>query len=264
MVTGGKNTDNEFIAIDGIVATGAYGAAVAPTNSSTPLDASWHDHGLTTSAGVTRSQPVSSTARRAWQNNQKLRTLVTEAAVRFQFILVQTDQANVELFHGIALTAGSIITDPGREWPLIAFDLDTIDGSDVEREYAPRARVVEVGDRVAVAGDTYGYSITIEAEYDTTLGGYTKVFYSKFEGAVPTITTALPASKGAGDVVKLVGTGLLAVTSITVGGVAAPVFDAANDTELFVTLPAGSAGSAPIIVTSPTGASVPKAYTRIV
>lgn len=264
MATGGKDTNAEFIAIDGIVATGTYGVALAPTNSSTPLGATWEDLGLTTAAGVTRSEPRSATVRRAWQNNQKIRTLVTDASVKFVFVLIQTTQKNVELFHGVPLVAGSLVTNPNRDWPLIAFNFDTIDGANVIREYAPRARVTEIGDRVAVAGDTFGWPITIEAEYDSTLGGFTKPFYSKFEGAVPTITTAGPASKGAGDIVKLDGTGLLAVTAVTVGGVAAASFDSPNDLELYLTLPAGSAGSAPIIVTSPIGPSVAKAYTRIV
>lgn len=262
MATGGKNTNEEFIAVDGIVATGEYGVAVAPTGSNSALGATWHDHGLTTDAGVTRSTQASRTIRRAWQNQVKLRTVTTDGGVRFQFVLVQTDAENAKLFHGVPLVSGSLVTNPTREWPLIAFDFDTIDGANVIREYAPRARVVEVGDQVAVSGDTFGFPITVEAEYDAGIGGYTKLFYSQFEGLVPTIDTALPASKGAGDIVKLVGTGLLGVTSITVGGVNAPTFDAANDTELFVTLPAGSAGSAPIIVTSPAGPSLAKAYTR--
>jgi hypothetical protein len=175
--------DEEYVAFDGIVATGVYGVAVAPTDASTPLGGTWEDHGLVTAAGVTRSQPVTSTTRRAWQNNTKLRTLVTEAAVRFQFILVQTSEANVELFHGTTMVGGALVVDPSREWPAIAFDFDTIDGDNVIREYAPRAKVVEVGDQVAVAGDTWGWPITIEAEYDATLDGYTQQFYSEFEGS---------------------------------------------------------------------------------
>ena len=177
----GIDADEEFVGIDGIVATGVYGTAAAPTDASAPLGVSWTEHGLTTAAGVTRTQPVASTVRRAWQNNAKLRTLVTEAAVRFTFVLVQTSEDNIELFHGVPLVAGSLVTNPGREWPRIAFDLDVIDGDNVIREYAPSAKVVEVGDQVAVAGETYGWPITIEAEYDAGIGGYTKQYFSEFE-----------------------------------------------------------------------------------
>lgn len=181
MATGGKNTDAEFIAIDGIVASGVFDVAVAPTDATTALGATWEDHGLTTAAGVVRSEQRSATVRRAWQNNTKLRTLVTDASVRFVFTLVQTTQKNIELFHGVPLVDGSLVTNPNRDWPRIAFDLDSIDGDNVIREYAPRARVVEIGDRVSLASDTYGYTITVEAEYDEELGGFTKLFYSEFE-----------------------------------------------------------------------------------
>lgn len=263
MATGGPDTDEEFIAYDGIVATGTYGAAVAPTNASGALGASWHDHGLTTSAGVTRSAPATRQIRRAWQNNVKLRTVTTEAGVRFQFVLVQSDAENVGLFHGVPLVAGSLITDPGREWPVIAFDFDKIDGDNTIREYAPKARVVEVGDQVAVTSDTWGYPITIEAEYDADLEGYTQIWYSQFETIdVPTLTTALPGSMGENSWVEIIGTGLDSTLSVTVGGVATPTFNVISATKLHIKLPAGSAGSAPIIVTNAGGASSAKAYTR--
>lgn len=257
----------EFVAIDGIVATGEYGVAVAPTNASGALDITWTDHGLTTDAGVTRSQPVSSTKRFAWQNRKKLRTIVSEAAVRFNFILVQTNEENVGLFHGVPLTAGSLITDPSREWPLIEFDLDMIDtdsdDDDTIREYAPSARVVEVGDQVALAGGGFGWPITIEAEYDTGISGYTQLFFSKYETVdVATLTTALPTAMAEGSWVEIIGTGLDSTISVTTGGVATPVFNIISATKLHIKIPAGSAGSAPIIVTNAGGASAAKAYTR--
>lgn len=178
----GPDVEEEFVSIDGIVATGTHSTAVAPTTATSDLGETWTDHGLTTSAGVTRTSPRTATIRRAWQNRTKLRTLVTEASVRFQFILVQTTAENVALFHGVPLVAGSLVTDPGREWPLIAFDLDLIDDetNGVIREYAPSARVVEVGDQVALSGEGWGWPITVEAEYDSELGGYTQQFYSAF------------------------------------------------------------------------------------
>ena len=263
MPTGGQNSAQEFVAIDGIVASGVNGVAVAPTNATGALDNTWVDHGLTTAAGVTRSEPRSATVRRAWQKNTKMRTLVTDASVRFVFILTQTNQKGIELFHGVSLVAGSLITDPSRDWPLIAFDFDSIDGANVVREYAPRARVVEVGDRVSVAGDTFGYPITVEAEYDSALGGYTRLFYSEFETvAVPVLTSALPSGVAVGGWIEVIGTGLSSTVSLTIGGVNVPTFSILSATRLLIKVPAGSAGSAPIIVTNTGGASSPLAYTR--
>lgn len=263
----GQNEAEEFISVDGIVATGEHGTAVAPTSATGDLGVTWTDHGLTTAAGVTRSQPVTRTTRRAWQNNKKLRTLTTEAAVRFQFILVQTTAEIVELWNGVALTAGSIVTDPGREWPLIAFDLDLLDSEsaddDVIREYAPSARVVEVGDQVALAGDGRGWPITVEAEYDTALGGYTKQFFSKFESPVnPVISTVLPSGAAATEMVTITGSGFTGATSVKFGATEATDFIVGSDQEIFASLPTGSAGSAAVTVTTPVATSAAKAYTR--
>lgn len=175
----------ELVGIDGIVATGVHGSAVAPTDATGTLDASWTDQGLMTSAGVTRTTNRSATTRRAWQRNRKLRTLVTDASIRFQFVLVQTNEDSVELFHGVALdpVSGSVIVDPSADWPNIAFCLDVIDGSNIIREYVPTARVVEVGEQVAVAGDTFGWPVTIESDYDDSIGGHSERFFSEFSGS---------------------------------------------------------------------------------
>jgi hypothetical protein len=178
-----QDVSEEFVGIDGNVYVGEFGVAVAPVDADSALDGTWTDLGLTTNTGVTRSEPTSATIRRAWQNNAKLRTLVTEAAVRWTTILVQTNPDTIELFHGVPLEAdGSVITNPGV-WPTIAFAIDVIDGENVIREYAPTAQVVEIGDQVAVAGDTFGWPVTVEASYDADLGGYTQRWFSEFEGS---------------------------------------------------------------------------------
>ena len=265
-----QNSEEEFIAIDGIVASGEHGTAAAPVNATGDLGGTWTDHGLTTDAGATRSQPVSRTVRRAWQNRKKLRTITTEAAVRFQFTLIQTNEANIELFHGVALTAGSMVTDPSREWPLIAFDLDMIDtesdADDVIREYAPSARVVEVGDQVALAGGGLGWPITVEAEYDADLGGYTQLFFSKFEDAVAPVITGVTAAgtnpAGTGDMVIITGTGFTGATAVTIGGVAMTEFHVVDSTKIYATLPSDTAGPEDVIVTTPVSASAALSYTR--
>lgn len=182
------DVDEELVGIDGVVATGVYGVAVAPTSANAALDGTWTDLGLTTSAGVTRTVQRSATVRRGWQQNRKLRTLVTDGSVRFQFVLVQTNEDVVELFHGVTVdpSDGSVVVDPMKDWPRIAFCLDVVDDADgterIVREYVPNAKVVEVGDQVAVAGDTFGWPITIESDYDDSISGHTQRFFSDLVG----------------------------------------------------------------------------------
>ncbi|MBD8477567.1 IPT/TIG domain-containing protein [Microbacterium sp. CFBP 8794] len=78
----------------------------------------------------------------------------------------------------------------------------------------------------------------------------------------PTITSALPTAKGAGETVTITGTNFYGATSVTFGGVESPLFQVTSSTQIKAALPAGSAGSAPIVVTGPAGASTARAYTR--
>ena len=264
----GLNVDEEFVGINGVVAVGTYGAAVAPTDATTALGVSWTDLGYTTDAGVTRSEPSSTNVRRAWQNRVKLRTLVTEYAVRFQFTLVQTSADVVKLFHGTAVDASGAIVILGTEKPLIAFALDVIDGTGVIREFAPRARVVEIGDQVAVSGDTFGWPITIETEFDATYG-YGKRFFSSVAG-VPRLSSALPTAVAQGGIVKIAGTGFFKNGVADVVGAASVKFGATNATSyavddnqtIYAIMPAGSAGAANVTVTNSAGVSTALAYTR--
>lgn len=79
---------------------------------------------------------------------------------------------------------------------------------------------------------------------------------------IPTNTSGLPSGAATGAEVTLVGTNYTGTTSITVGGVDAPVFTVVSATSLKFTMPAGSAGSAPIVVTNNKGASTGLTYTR--
>lgn len=81
----------------------------------------------------------------------------------------------------------------------------------------------------------------------------------------PTIATALPGGVTTGNEVTLTGTGFVGLsgaTAVTVGGTNATSYDVDSTTQLRFVMPAGSAGSAPIIVTNTWGASSAKSYTR--
>jgi hypothetical protein len=180
----GINAAEEFVATAGIIATAPQATAgIAPESATESLDAAFMDHGLTTAAGITRSEPTTSTPRYAWQNNTRLRTLVTTAAVRWQTVLVQSSLENIELFWGTDLTDGSLVVDPSREYPHLQLVVDLTDGDVTHREYAPNVQIVERGDQVAVAGDTYGWPVTLETVYDEEIGGHSVLFFEEYEGS---------------------------------------------------------------------------------
>lgn len=80
----------------------------------------------------------------------------------------------------------------------------------------------------------------------------------------PSLRSATPTAQTAGKLVTIVGSGFSGATAVKFGAVAATAgtFTVVNDSQIIVTVPAGSAGSAPITVTNPIGESDPLPYTR--
>lgn len=82
---------------------------------------------------------------------------------------------------------------------------------------------------------------------------------------VPVITSVTPSGAGAGAAIAIVGsnfTGTTGATHVTIGGVNATSYTVQSDGLITAVMPAGSAGSAPVIVTNVAGASASFPYTR--
>lgn len=83
--------------------------------------------------------------------------------------------------------------------------------------------------------------------------------------SVPTIQAVSPTGAAAGTAVAITGsgfTGTLSTTGVKFGGVNASGFTVISDALIVATMPSGSAGSAPVIVTNGAGASAAFPYTR--
>lgn len=178
----GKNIEDVRVGVDGIISTGAFGTAAAPTSATSVLGAGWVDLGYASEDGVTETTEQSTTVLRAWQKAKKVRTLIEEGTVRYQLTLIQTNKDTVAFYYGGTVdTDGAIVVDPSKERPVIAFNLDVIDGDDIIRAYAPESQVVEVGDQVYANGEPIGYEVTVECAYNETLGGSVKKWYSALD-----------------------------------------------------------------------------------
>lgn len=136
-----------------------------------------------------------------------------------------------------------------------------VDGATRMGIYIPNTTVT-IGDAPQIAVDSF-FEITLGAQMlnSETTGQRFKFFHQGLITVAPTITTALPSGQGSGQVVNLVGTGFVGVTGVTVGGTAA-AFAVVDTKHMSITLPAGSSGSAPIVVTTVNGVSSSTAYTR--
>lgn len=81
----------------------------------------------------------------------------------------------------------------------------------------------------------------------------------------PVVTAITPSGAAAGALITITGvgfTGTVATTGVKVGGVNATNWSVVSDGVIVATVPTGTAGSAPIVVTNAVGASNSFAYTR--
>lgn len=82
---------------------------------------------------------------------------------------------------------------------------------------------------------------------------------------VPIISSVTPSGAGAAAAIAIIGqnfTGVTGATHVTIGGVNATSYTVQSDSLITAVMPAGSAGSAPVIVTNVAGASAAFPYTR--
>lgn len=182
----GKQTDEVYIGVDGIVAIGDFGVAVAPTDASTALGVSWTDLGYVSDAGVDETVNQTSNPLRAWQRNKKVRSLVEDGTVEFHFVLLQTSADVVGFYYGGTVdNDGSIVINPSAERQKFALVLDVIDvhpdtaAERVVRAYAPEAQITSVGNQVYRNGEPIGYEVTIECAYNETLEGSVQKWYDE-------------------------------------------------------------------------------------
>jgi hypothetical protein len=136
-----------------------------------------------------------------------------------------------------------------------------VDGSTRMGIYIPNTTIT-IGDAPQIAVDAF-FEITLTAQMlnSEATGNRFRFLHPGLITVAPAVTTALPSGQAEGQDVALVGTGFVGITGVTVGGTEAN-YTITDTKHMTVTLPAGSAGSAPIVVTGINGASNSQAYTR--
>lgn len=137
-----------------------------------------------------------------------------------------------------------------------------VDGASRMGIYIPNTTIT-IGDAPQIAVDSF-FEITLSAQMlnSETTGDRFEFQHPGLITAAPVLDTALPSGAAEDAIVTVTGTGFVGVTSVTVGGAEAKSFTVTTTKELDFVMPAGSAGSAPIVVTAFNGTSNSLAYTR--
>lgn len=183
--------DNVRAPISGAVYVAPSGST-APTDAATAPAAAYKDLGYVSEDGVAEARDRSTSDIIAWQNADKVRTVVTEAGMTLTLTLIETKKETVELYYGTKLASdGSIVIVPSETGGRQSFIVDFVDGTDVVRMYIPSGEITEVGEQTLATGDPVGYEVTITCypddsitDPDTGKAGSAKKFYDV--DAIPT------------------------------------------------------------------------------
>lgn len=130
--------------------------------------------------GITETRDRSTDDIKAWQNAATVRTLVTDAGLTYNFTLIETTKASVELAYGTTVTQtvteGNYVIVPTSTGGQKSFIIDIVDGANLKRIYIPQGEITEVGDTVYASGEAIGYEVTLTTYPNTVIGGNAKVW----------------------------------------------------------------------------------------
>jgi len=170
---------NVRVAVTGKVSV-APTATAAPTTSSSTLNVAFVELGYVGDGGVTEIRERSTTDVKAWQNNDVVRTIVTDGKMTYKFTLLETSKPVLEAFYG-ATTTGGTVTDGRLDVIATAtggrksFVIDVTDLTELHRIYLASAEITEVGDVVYSGTEPIGREVTVTSY---PVGGFSAQIWS--------------------------------------------------------------------------------------
>lgn len=262
-----------------------YGTELPVTDATffdTTLNVAFADGGYVGESGVSLQQGRSFTDIRDMDGNA-IDTIQTEASGTVQFNAMELNATVLGNIFGAGnvTSTTSTLSAGTRQTVALALGEDLDPRSHVFRMKSgskragiliPKGRVTDTGDLSWNSSGAAAVDLTIKAipVYDAGRSKNVDMYLFLDDGVfavslVPVITSVTPSGQAATEAVLIVGsrfTGTVAVTGVKFGGTNATSFEIIDDQHIVAVLPAGGAGSAPVIVTNASGASAAFAYTR--
>lgn len=234
------------------------------------------DLGFVGDDGVTKSESTDF-SRIQEMGGKTVARFLSDYNAQFQATLLELNPAVARMLYGADnvsvipadTTHGEIIVARAGKKPSPAGPwIIRMVGRDNQRTMysVPLGQLTTTGDVTHNRSSAAGHQITIETLPDDD--GFDFYLFDD-DGvtaiaAAPTIDSVLPSGRGTGQQVTIKGTRFSSATGVAFGGVAVAAngFTVVDARTITATLPSGSAGSAPVTVTNPSGTSAGKAYTR--
>lgn len=267
-----KDSKGNDVSAVGIPVTGRMGFAPEGTVGPTPvegavigftLDPAFLVPGLLTDDGGPEwtleadGDPVE-----FWQEGYTLPSGLAKAEVSQTY--AQTDETVRTIIRGqVADENGYMEIDAGgTDTRYSMFSEEIFKNGTIRRRWAPDVNVLSVKEVKSQRGEVMGYETAYKINRSDLVGG--KHFGEWLilpGGVVVSISAATPSDAAAAATVTITGTGFTGTTAVKFGASNATSFAVVSDTSLTAVMPAGTAGSAQITVTTPAG-NATFAYTR--
>lgn len=198
-----------------------------------------------------------------WQEGYSLPTGL--ANVTLVVKLAQTDELVRSVIRGkVADENGYMTIDGGGTSKRFSvFTEEIFKNGSIRRRWAPNMNIQSVKEDKSERGKPIAYEVTLAAARapETENNHLGEWLIPADATSAPTISGATPSDAAAGATVTITGTGFTGTTQVKFGASNATSFSVVNATTLTAVVPAGSAGSAQITVTTPAGTAT-LAYTR--
>lgn len=124
-------------------------------------------------------KPERSTKEIKDMNGKLVRTVITDEKLSYEFSLLESNRAALELYFGSAMVNGKFAYNPSNTGGRKSFVFDVIDGAKLVRHYVPSGEVISVEAQTFKKGEPLTYAVTVAA-YEVD-GRPVDIFYSEFE-----------------------------------------------------------------------------------
>ena len=252
----------------------------APLGTAMPVGvnasvSSFTECGYIDETGVKFAQTQNWIQARDW-NGDIARSFLSTFDSILSFVFMETNVNSVNQFFGIAQVTATAPTgstgnamavavnsqEPTRQ----AYVINAKDGAKKLRICLPNAQVTKRGDMMLSRKAAMTWAVDVTA-YPDSLGNNAYLYTDDgliIGTSIPSISSVSPSAQGAGSIVNINGSGFTGASAVTFGGTNASSYRVESDNLIAATLPAGSAGTTPVVVTNSTGTSTAYSYTRAV
>lgn len=198
-----------------------------------------------------------------WQDGYSIPSGLANATLVLK--LAQTDEIVRSIIRGETADANGYMTIDagGTDARYSIFTEEIFKNGTIRRRWAPNVGIQSVKEDKNERGNVLGYEVTVKVDRSPLVNNrhFGEWLLPPLPSGAPVITSATPSGAAAAATVTIAGSGFTGATAVKFGSTNATSFTPVSNTSITAVVPTGTAGSAPITVTTPNGTAT-QPYTR--